>query len=645
MVRARADRWLARLGRGASDAEESARALARRDDATLVRVASVPIAFRSRAIADLEVYGARPREPVTGDLEFLQAVANLIAGSIGRRTSDLESERMRTRDALLADVSSTLASALDVDTRVRELARVVVPRMADWCVVDLVEESGEIRRVAVEHADPTLGALAQEIQAESTPALRPDHPVLTALHSGEPQLVERVGEAELRRLARDEEDVERIRRAGLRSLLCVPLRARGRILGVMSLGATERDPYGAEDLTLAGEVAARAALAVDNARLYEKVLADDRAKDEFLAMLGHELRNPLAPMVHSLEVFRVASPDSEARERARRVLERQVTQLRHLVRDLLDVARITRGSIDLRRQPVELSAAIANAVESSQSIIEAHRHEVVTTLPKQALWLDADPTRLEQILTNLINNSVQHSRPGTRTEVSGEPDGDFVVVRVKDNGAGLSPEALTHLFDLFARGDVMASGPGTGIGLHLVRRLSELHGGSVEARSAGVGHGSEFIVRLPAAQRSEAPVAAAAAPEAAPSPLRVLVVDDHMDSAAALSELLTIWGYGARVATDGREALRVASEFRPEVVLLDLAMPEMNGYQVAREMRRMPELAHATLVALTGHARAPSRTTSGGYDFDHHWMKPLDPSTLRAFLDERARHRHSAYAS
>jgi CheY-like chemotaxis protein len=215
-----------------------------------------------------------------------------------------------------------------------------------------------------------------------------------------------------------------------------------------------------------------------------------------------------------------------------------------------------------------------------------------------------------------------------------------VVLRFADNGSGLSPLALEHVFDLYTRVDLMESGPGTGIGLHLVRRLTELHGGSVEARSEGVGRGSEFTVRLPAAAGVERPVSLpAAAPRQQEEALRVLVVDDHMDSAEALAELLTLWGYRVRNAVDGREALAIAAEFRPEVVLLDLAMPGMNGYEVAHAMRRMPELSGTTLVALTGHARAPVHATGPGYDFDHHWAKPLDPAALRAFVAERARHR------
>jgi signal transduction histidine kinase/ActR/RegA family two-component response regulator len=610
-------------------------------------LATVPIMGESEVFGNLDVFAGRRRRLAAADLDFVHAIANVLAVGIRRRLADQEAERLRERDALLADVTAKLSLSLDYATRVTALAETLVPRLADWCIVDVLEETGKLQRFAIEHRDPEQADVARGLQSFPPSDASPDDPVMIALRTGASQLVSRVAEADLRRIASGEEHFELLRRVGLRSIMSVPLRARGRTLGVVTFGGVSRQAYDVTDLTLAEEVAQRAALALDNARLYERLLADDRAKDEFLAMLGHELRNPLAPMVHSLEVFRVASPDSEARERARRVLERQVAQLRHLVRDLLDVARVTRGTIELRREPVELSDAIANAIESSQPLIQSHRHVLVTQLPPDPVWIDADPVRLEQILTNLVNNAVEHSRPQARTDLSVERQGDQAILRVKDTGAGLSPAMITRVFDLFTPGDIMESGPGTGIGLHLVRRLVQLHGGSIEARSPGVGRGSEFIVCFPTI--SGAPARAESAPSPAASEpanhLRVLVVDDHMDTAAALSELIGLWGYEVRTALDGREALRVAESFRPELVLLDLAMPDMNGYQVAAEMRKMPGLTGATIVALTGHAREQARERAAGFQFDHHWIKPLDANSLKAFIEERAKHRHGAFAS
>jgi two-component system CheB/CheR fusion protein len=425
--------------------------------------------------------------------------------------------------------------------------------------------------------------------------------------------------------------------------MCLPLRARGRTLGVVSFGATSARPaYRSADLRLAEEVTSRAALALDNSRLYESLVLGDRAKDEFLAMLGHELRNPLAPMVHSLEILRIAGADSETRERARRVLDRQVTHMGHLVRDLLDVARISRGTIELRREAVPLASAVANAVETSQAILRAHRHRLTVELPHEPLWLDADPTRLEQILTNLINNAVEYSSPESSTELTARRTSDEVEIRIRDHGTGIAPGLLPDIFELFARGERsgQGEGPGMGVGLYLVKRLVELHGGQVRAFSEGPLRGSEFVLQLPLALAGPSENGGRA--DQTSQRIRILVVDDHMDSAEALTELLSMWGHDARATSDGAEALELASQLRPDLVLLDLAMPGMDGFQIARELRRRPETRRAVLVALTGFADVRARARSREAGFDHHFPKPIQAPALREFLASLASRRASS---
>jgi signal transduction histidine kinase/ActR/RegA family two-component response regulator len=592
---------------------------------------------KGATLAHLDVTSAR--RLTSGDREFLEAVADLIAAGIHRAHADAEAARMRTRGFLMAEIGAIASAPLDLATRVSELARIVVPRMADWCAIDLVDEAGELHRMAIEPAGGRPGLRDDPSAAPPAFAVGPEDPAAVAARDGITQLVPRVEDEDVRNMAADEPHAEHLRRVGLRSLLSVPLSARDRTLGVITLATVSRPSYDVTDLAMAEELAARAALALDNARLHEQLVAEDRAKSELLSQLGHEIRNPLAPIVHSLEVLRVTTHDSEAHERARRVLGRQVDQLRHLVRDLLDAARVTRGTIELHPEPVELGAAVADALESCQNVLEAHRHEVVHPAPASPVWIEADSVRLEQILVNLVQTAAENSPPGARTELSIERETEAALVRVRGEGAAVSwSRVLAPPADA---GDVGSAG----IGLHLSKRLVDLHGGAIEVRHAEAGAG-EMVMRLPlAASAPSRRSAETARAERVASRLRILVVDDHLDSAAALAELMALWGHDVRSTIDGREALRIADSFHPELVLLDLAMPDMNGYELAAELRRHPDSAGATMVAITGQPRERGREEAAGVEFDYHWIKPLDVPAFRAFIEERARQRPEASLS
>lgn len=366
----------------------------------------------------------------------------------------------------------------------------------------------------------------------------------------------------------------------------------------------------------------------------------NRIKTEFLATLAHELRNPLAPLRSGLQFIRREPGDPAAVARIHEIMERQLGQLVHLVDDLLDVARITRGQVVLKRERIDLAGVLAAAVETSMPLIEAARHHLDLRLPEDPLTVDADATRLTQVVANLLNNAARYTPRGGSIVLAAERDGHEAVIAVSDNGIGIDPARLDEVFKMFTQigeGRRHAAG-GLGIGLSLVRSLVELHGGSVSAASAGTNAGSVFTVRLPLGTP-----AAAAAPEsgtagAAPAAAaqrearRVLVVDDNRDAAETLAAVLGQLGHQALVANDGHQALRMMAGFQPEVVFLDLGMPGMSGYEVAEAVRRDPRYAHVRLVALTGWGGEADRERSARAGFDRHLTKPATTAAIEEVL-------------
>jgi PAS domain S-box-containing protein len=374
----------------------------------------------------------------------------------------------------------------------------------------------------------------------------------------------------------------------------------------------------------------------------EELIAEARRKDEFLAMLAHELRNPLAPIRNAIQVLNLKGPGDPELQYARGVIERQVTQLTRLVDDLLDVSRITRGKVKLRLEEVDLAGVIARAVETARPVIDARRHELTIALPPGPLRVRGDVTRLSQILGNLLNNAAKFTPEGGQVRVAVESRGGEALIRVRDSGEGIPADMITKVFDLFTQVDttVGRSQGGLGIGLTLVRSLVEMHGGAVAVHSDGPGKGSEFTVRLPllTAPWPGAEGGRAAAPRAPPpgAPRRVLVVDDSRDAADSLALLLRCWGHEVRTASNGPAALAEAASFRPHVVLLDIGLPGMSGLELARKLRQLPGLEGVALVALTGFGRDDDRRRSLEAGCEHHWVKPVDPVVLESLLNAHA---------
>jgi PAS domain S-box-containing protein len=377
----------------------------------------------------------------------------------------------------------------------------------------------------------------------------------------------------------------------------------------------------------------------DVKRLEAALREEDRRKNDFLATLAHELRNPLAPLRTGLQVLRLAD-DRSAREQAREMMERQLGQLIRLVDDLLDISRITRNKLALRRARLPLAAVIENAVETVRPLIDAKGHSLTVALPAQPVYLDADLTRLAQVFGNLLHNSAKYTDAGGRLELSAACERNEVVVTVRDNGIGIPVGALPRLFTIFGQVDqtLERSQGGLGIGLALVKALVEMHGGTVAAHSDGVGQGSEFTVRLPLAQDSPPGEVVPAGVSHGGSPRRrILVVDDNRDAAISLAMMLSLLGHDARTAHDGLEALDAAGSFRPDVILLDLGMPRLNGYDACRRVREQPWGRDVFIVALTGWGQDEHRRRSQEAGFDHHLVKPVEPATLEKLLESVAR--------
>ncbi len=380
----------------------------------------------------------------------------------------------------------------------------------------------------------------------------------------------------------------------------------------------------------------------------EELAAADQRKDEFLAMLAHELRNPLAAISNAGHVLdrKSMAGDGQRDPRSHELIAmigRQIRHLSRLVDDLLDVSRFSRGRIELRKERIELRRAMEGAVETARPIVEQRRHRLTVSLPEEPLWLEADLTRIEQVLANLLHNAAKFTEPGGSIHLTAGREGSEAVLRVCDNGAGISPELLPRVFDLFVQEErsLARSRGGLGIGLTLVRALVERHGGSIEAASEGPGRGSTFTVRLPRmlelapepwTEEEARPGSPRPGEAGEAEPARILLVEDNLDAAEALSELLRMWGHEVETAHDGVSALRTARQTLPGIVLLDIGLPGMDGYEVARELRSTPALASTRLIALTGYGQESDRQRSRLAGIDHHLIKPVDVEQLRILL-------------
>ncbi|MDG3006154.1 ATP-binding protein [Paludisphaera mucosa] len=544
-------------------------------------------------------------------------------------------DRKRSEQAarFLADAGAKLAAVVDAESTLREIARLAVPYFADWSAVDVLEEGGELRRVAVAYGEGEPIDVMDTISHRYRLRADMPHGLFEVVQTRRPALIAEVTEDNLRSGARNEEHLEALRSFGPRSYLCVPMVGREGVLGALSFATTHSGRHFDDaDLQLALELAGRAAIAVENGRLYDRLREADRRKDDFLATLAHELRNPMAPIRNSVQILQMKGGGDADAEWARDVIDRQVGHLSRLVDDLLDVSRITREKLDLRPERIQVAAAVAAAVEISRPTIDGKGQVLHVDLPADPVALDADPTRLAQVLANLLDNASKFSPRETRIDLGVARRGREVEIRVKDHGIGIRPEQIPHVFEMFAQFAPILERPqgGLGIGLALVKGVVELHKGTVEACSEGPGLGSEFVVRLPLSDGGSSPTREESAPtrEAAPSQARVLVVDDSEDIAESLGRLLTLQGCEVHLAHDGEQAFVLACRLRPDFAVLDIGLPGMNGYELARAIRGEPWGRDVVLIAVTGWGRLNDRARSGEAGFDHHLVKPVEPDAL-----------------
>ncbi|HEY2410757.1 MAG TPA: PAS domain S-box protein [Pirellulaceae bacterium] len=529
----------------------------------------------------------------------------------------------------LHDMSTRLSKTLDLKMILEETLRTATAiENTDMGMISLVDsETGALKLATNLGIEPDFLSLVQRAPSGVG--------ALGVCYAEKRRVI--VEETETDPIFNDYRDAARL--AGFRAVHSTPLITRaGRLVGVLSTHF--RSPRKPTDRTMhLGDLCARQAVEfIENARLYSELQSSNRSKDEFLAVLAHELRNPLAPIRNSLHILRLSGELTPAGEKIQEVMERQVDHLVRMVDDLLEVSRISRGKIELRRQPLELATAILNAVETSRPLIDEAGHQLAISIPPQPLTLNADSVRLSQIIANVLNNAAKYTDPGGQIWLTAQPEEDEVLISIRDTGIGIPRDKLNHVFDMFAQ--IQPAGRrttgGLGIGLTLVKRLTEMHGGRVEVASAGPGQGSEFTIRLPLEKSLPEPPPAAEPrlpdPRTALSERRILVVDDNRDAADSLGLFLKFMGAAVHVAYDGGSALESLPNFRPEIVLLDVGMPVLDGFEVARRMRQLPEGQNILLVAVTGWGQEDDRRRTADAGFDQHLVKPVDPVMLQNLL-------------
>ncbi|HEY7362949.1 MAG TPA: response regulator [Methylomirabilota bacterium] len=598
----------------------------------------VPLVVRGRPLGFVTARWLEGAGATLEEEHLFKIVANQLAIAMENarlyeteRAARTGAETGRWQSAFLAQVSKGLTASLDYDDTLAEIARLAVPELGDVCVLDMVQGDDSLRRAVVAVADPLKEGLASALQRYS-PGPAPGV-VVDVVRTAQPYLVTDVTESMVAASACDAEHRRILQQLGPQSAMVVPLVTRGRTLGALSLVSLRPERrYRAADLDLAREFAARATDALDNARLYGERQAADRRKDEFLSVLAHELRAPLAPILSAMAIVERHEGDESAVRVARQIVERQVRHQARILDDLLDLARIGRGMIELRRSRVPLVRVVADALDIIRPVAEARRQVVRATLPGEELVLWVDATRLIQVVTNLLGNASKYSPEGGEITIVAGQEGDRAVIRVRDSGDGIAPELLPRVFDPFVPRGAVAGRvreSGLGIGLALVRRLVELHGGTVEAESGGAERGACFTVRLPLGGTSD--MAEGEASSATVAPRHILVVEDDPDALQTLRFMLELEGHHVDVASDGDRAIELAVSRRPQVVLLDIGLPGIDGYEVAKRLRQAlgPEVL---LVALTGYGRHEDQLRALSAGCDAHLLKPVDRELLRRVI-------------
>jgi PAS domain S-box-containing protein len=530
----------------------------------------------------------------------------------------------------LHEMSVRLATTLELQPILDETLRTAVAiEDADMGIVSICDvDKGEL------HIGANLGFRAEFLKAFE--------PVPTGGATG-------ICFAERRRVIVEDAEIDPIfapfrdiaREAGFRAVHCTPLITRaGRVIGVLATHFRRPHRPSDRETHLIDLCARQAAEFIENARLYDELIEADRRKDEFLATLAHELRNPLAPISNSLQILRLSDDLSPGVEQVREIMERQVNHMVRLVDDLMEVSRITRGKVELRKERVELAAIVRGAVETSRPLIESAGHQLAISVSPEPMTLEADQVRLAQVIANLLNNAAKYTDRGGQIWLTAKREGGQAIVSVRDTGLGIPAEMLPRVFDMFAQVDrtLKRSQGGLGIGLTLAKRLVQMHGGQIDVFSEGPGKGSEFVVRLPLV--ADIGIVTTSIPTLPSRPInlgqlatrRILVIDDARDSVYVLSKLLTRMGQDVQVTQDAEEGLEMARKQPPDVIISDIGMPKMDGYELARRLRQEPAVEKVVLVALTGYGQETDKQKAKDAGFDYHLTKPVGLEALEELL-------------
>jgi signal transduction histidine kinase/DNA-binding response OmpR family regulator len=548
------------------------------------------------------------------------------------QTARAAAEEANRRSAFLAEATSVLSRSLEPETTLRGLAQLVIPFLADLSAVVAVNEQGEPGATEMAWMGPEATVLTHTCSPPALPA-----PLIESVRH---VLTSRRTEFQPACQGSSDKDRQLPLPAGAArpdSAVLLPLLARDRLLGVLVLTRAAGKPaWAPAEVALAEDLASRAAIALDNARLHQNIQEADRRKDEFLAMLGHELRNPLTPIRNAVEVMRMLGPRHPTLEQAREMIDRQVTQMTRLIDELLDVSRLSRGKILLRHEPLDFTQLVRRTAEDYRPSLEKSGLRLLVDLPDRPLTVRGDTTRLAQVIGNLLHNAGKFTRPAGEVEVSlAAGEAGRAVLAIRDTGIGIEPSMRERVFEAFTQLDQGSDRGGLGLGLTLVKRLVELHHGEVGIDSAGVGMGTTVWVSLPteAASPSGTEPAQSACCLRLPEPLRILLIEDHPDVAESMRMALSLAGHQVSIAFTGAEGVNRAQEVRPDVVLCDIGLPSgMDGYAVARALRNDPSLASVYLIAATGYGQQEDQRRTREAGFDAHVTKPVDFAILKRLL-------------
>ncbi|HEX2061103.1 MAG TPA: ATP-binding protein [Thermoanaerobaculia bacterium] len=600
-----------------------------------------PLIYGERVIGKFMLYYREPHAFDDAEVQLAATIAGQIAFGVARIRAEAELARERDRLGFLAKASETLSASIDYETTLEQIARLVVTELADWCVVDVLEEGG-IGRVAASHRDPARQAAVRKIRGVDVSRQR-SGTIRRVIESGQPALVRHIDWDSFAAMYADEpEIIETFAALGFASYMSVPLPVRGQCLGAITLVSSER-AFDTADLELATELGRRAAYAIDNARLYREAQDANRAKDEFLATLSHELRTPMTATLGWAAMLRRHALSPETVQLAIDTIDRSTRAQAQLIDDILDVSRIVSGKMQLNVAPLNVRGVVDAAIDAIRPTVAAKHldlHLELSDIPAIAV---ADGSRLQQVLWNLLSNAVKFTPPGGAVTVTlHDPEDERVRITVRDTGIGIPRRFLPHVFERFRQADSSSSRvhDGLGLGLSIVKSITEMHGGTIEVESEGEGRGATFTLTLPTA--SPAPVAALAPAEAA-SPLvlsgvSVLLVEDEDDTRTMLSAALQSFGAHVTAVRSAAAAVESLHAAAPHVIVSDIGMPGEDGYRLMLRIRASENerVRGVPAIALTAYVATEDRTRVLASGYDYHLSKPVDPLLVVETVREAA---------